>query len=194
MFTIDKHNHLPGQVHTLNVHSGMLQFRLFGIGVERFNGERIHTTHTRFATEKFWSPMHGQHGLVSRNRFILFRAQGDGGAARLHRHPALWLQVQALEIGRVQGDCRLGFMREKFSQSAGAACAMPLVAQTPCVQAPWKARIGLFGHRFIIGKYKLGPACGGGIDPIFVQAGFAFSYSLGHGPLLRASCLQHRIA
>jgi hypothetical protein len=81
-------------------------------------------------------------------------------------------------------ECRLADMREQAPQRAGAAHAVPLVAQAPGGERERVARFTRLGHGLVHGVDEAGAAIGGREDVVFVQAGLALGVAFFERPLL----------
>ena len=75
-------------------------------------------------------------------------------------------------------------MAKQAAQRAGAAHAVPLVAQAPGGERERVARFAGFGHGLVGGVDEIGLAGGGGELVVFVEAGFALGVAFFKGPLL----------
>ena len=78
----------------------------------------------------------------------------------------------------------LAGVAKQAAQRAGAAHAVPLVAQAAGGERERVARFARFCHGFVGGVDEIGLACGGGEVVVFVKAGFALGVAFFKGPLL----------
>ena len=108
-------------------------------------------------------------------------------------HQIAFFEQLARHVLRVHLHRRLGDVAEQAAQRAGAAHAVPLVAQPPGGQRERKARFTRLGYGLIDGVDKLRPAIGGGENAVFVEADFAGGFALGQRPLLGRG-VQHGVA
>ena len=93
-------------------------------------------------------------------------------------HQLAFLQQPARHVLRMQLR-RLGHVAEQAAQRAGAAHAVPLVAQAPGGEREGIARIARLGHGLEHGG-EAGLAVGGGEHAVFVEAGAAAWRGKGH--------------
>jgi len=128
------------------------------------------------------------HAGVAVNR------QHQAAATTLEGYQLAVLQAPAAQLVRVQADHRLFGVGKQARGGAGAAHAVPLVAQASGVEAQGEARVAFFLGRAIGVGDELRAAAGGWELAIAIQPRGAAAGAAGQGPLLRALGIQQGIA
>jgi hypothetical protein len=83
------------------------------------------------AAQVFGAPVHGHEGLAHAPPRAGLHGHHDGAAPAGHVHQVAFGQQAARHVLRVHLHAGLGHMAEQAAQRAGAAHAVPLVAQAP---------------------------------------------------------------
>ena len=140
------------------------------------------------------APVHRDESLADAHFFRLDHPQHHFAAPAFHPHDVARGQIADTHIGGVERDQRLFHMAVETANGAGAAHAMPLVAQAAGGQVQRVASIDTLGNRFVFGIGKFGFAAAGRKHAVFIQAHFAAAGAFRERPLLRALAIQQRIA
>jgi hypothetical protein len=111
-------------------------------------------------------------------------ARGDAGEVTLG-------EAAPEHVERVHLQPRLAGVGEELGDVAGAAHAVPLVAQPAGVQAQRIAGIGRLRDRDVAHRGEAGATVGGRVDPVGVQTRDALARAFGEGPLLRSAPVEH---
>ena len=147
----------------------MLQLRLLGCGAVRGGGERVDAGQALAgageAAQEFGAPVHRDEGLAQPGFAAGLHRQHDGAAPGGDVHQVAFLQQPARHVLRMQLHRRLGHVAEQAAQRAGAAHAVPLVAQAPGGEREGIARIARLGQRLVLHVGEAGLAVGVGNTP-----------------------------
>ena len=168
----------------------MLELGLPGQRVDGGQGQCVAAQ----SLEKALAPVHGQPGLARSQGIVCLHRQDQAAAAAAQCDQVAVLKLAALQILGVQAECRGFDMAEQAGGRAGAAHAVPLVAQAPAIE---DQRVvggaGLLGRQVGIGM-EAGAAGVVREASIRVEARGALISAGRKWPLLRAQFVQACVA
>ena len=186
----DQGEQLPGQIDLFHLDAGVLELGLLGQRVEGRQGQHIGAQ----ALEKAVAPVHGQIGLTGANRLVGLYLHNQATAAAAHLDQVAGLQAQAPQFVRVQAERCLFDMAEQAGGGAGAAHAVPLIAQAAGIEGQGKAGVAFFlGCPIGVGM-KPRAAVLGGKAAVAIQAFGALGSAGRERPLLGTLVIQNRVA
>jgi hypothetical protein len=146
------------------------------------------------AVHELAAPVHRQPGTTTGQTGIRFDAHDDVATCAVHLCQVAGGEAALLKVVRVHRQQRLVIEIEQPRDAAGAAHAVPLVAQTAGEQADRVPGVGTFGSRLVFDLDETRPPAGSREDAVFVQALASVAGALGKRPLLRAGCVEQRVA
>ncbi|MCY1542962.1 hypothetical protein D9M68_787430 [compost metagenome] len=138
--------------------------------------------------------MHGQIGLAGAHAVVGLDRNDQAAAAAAHLYQIAGLQALAAQFVRVQAEYGLGSMAEQTGGGAGAAHAVPLVAQAAGVEGQGKAGVALFPGRPIGVGLELRAAVSGRKMTVAVKAWSSVARANRKRPLLGTLVVQNRVA
>ena len=163
----------PRQLHLGDLDRGVLQLRLLRLRAIGGRGQcvdaRCPLAFGVGAPDVLVTPVHRDEALHRRHLRAGTRRQDDLAAARTQLHQVAGRQPQAQHVMRVHVHTRFRLVAEQAPQRAGAAHAVPLVAQTAGVQRVGIAGVARLGHGLIGGVGEAGFAVGRGVVAIFIE-------------------------
>ena len=178
----------PGQLGFFDAHGRVFELGLLGGGAKGRGGQGIDAgqrlTVGAQTAQILAAPVHGHEGLRQAQFVTGLHRHHQGAALAGDLHQAAFGQTAPHHVLGVHLNDRLGHMAKQTAQRAGAAHAVPLVAQAAGGQGKRKPRLARFGHGPVRQGGKAGLAIRCGELAVFKQAGPAHGLALGQGPLL----------
>ena len=163
---------------------GLLRLRAIVAGHQRVDA-RQGCAGRGAARDELLAPVHGDEGLRRRHRVAAAHRQQDRAAARGHVHQRALAPAAARQFLWMNLDAGLGRLAEEATERAGAAHAVPLVAQAARGQRKRVARLARLGRRAKRRGGETRTAVGCGETAVLVQARAADRRACEKRPLLR---------
>ena len=183
-----------GQVGAAHGDRAVLELGLLRVGVEGGAGQRVDAGRV----QRVAPPVHCHEGLAAADLVGGVGAQHDLAAAAADLHQLAVGNAEPGQLARVQVDARLADVGVEARQLAGAAHAVPLVAQPAGGEVQRIVRVGRFGGGGAHRHHETGAPVVGGEAAVGIQPGprrrVAGGAAGGEGPLLRPGLLQQGVA
>ncbi len=184
------HGHqLPAGGELFDLHRRVLEFWLARHGIGDRQGQAIDAGAAHVAS----APVHRHMGLRRAQRGRGRGTQQQRAALALDPHQIAVDDAAPFHVARMHFDRRFRRVGVQARHEAGAAHAVPLVAQAARVEMQRMARIGGFGQRAVLHFDEAGAAAGGGEYAVAIETRRTPCGAGGQRPLLGPGLFQQRI-
>ena len=144
--------------------------------------------------EEAIAPVHRQERLAGAQAVVLLHRQDQAAAPALHLYQLAVQQTPATHVLGVHAEQRLFDMAEQPRRGAGAAHAVPLVAQPTGVERQRIACLALFLRRLVVLGNEARAAIGSGEHTVAIQPRGAQFAAWRKRPLLRTEGVDQCVA